>query len=79
MHPYHNRMPVILNENDGLEWISHNNATSPQTLPNILTPYSSEKMQHRPVSALVNNIRNDSPECIAPYTIPTDTQFNLGF
>jgi putative SOS response-associated peptidase YedK len=55
----HDRMPVILQRNDELRWIS------PQpdpALAELLIPYPAEMMEAWPVSTLVNSPKNDVPE-----------------
>lgn len=60
MRPLHDRMPVILGEADEYtRWL----AAPDQEL---LRPYPSERMIASPVGPIVNNARNDVPECILP-------------
>ncbi len=62
--PLHDRMPVILKEENIRPWLD------PQTpiarLQNLLSPLPSADLQAFPVSAKVNSVRNDSPDLIAP-------------
>jgi putative SOS response-associated peptidase YedK len=61
----HDRMPVILNSEDYDRWLSPESGDPEQ--PNaLLAPYPSERMQLWPVSTVVNNARNDAPDCIRP-------------
>ncbi len=65
MKPIHHRMPVILHPDDYLVWLDpdmHN----PQTLNALLQPYPDDDMEAYPISALVNNPRNDTPRCLQP-------------
>lgn len=64
MAPIHNRMPVILEQPDYSMWLHPGD--SPDDAHHLLRPYPSEKMAAYPVSMLVNNPRNDSPDCIVP-------------
>lgn len=64
MEPIHNRMPVILESPDYDMWLHPGD--DPSVALHLLRPYPSEKMNAYPVSTLVNNPRNDSPECIKP-------------
>ncbi len=59
----HDRMPVILQKKDESLWLDrrHNNMTD---ILALLTPYDAESMSAYPVSPMVGNIRNDSPECV---------------
>ena len=65
MEPIHHRMPVILPEQSYASWLNPglNNTIY---LSGFLEPYNVEEMEAFPVSALVNNPRNDSPLCINP-------------
>lgn len=63
--PIHNRMPVILPE-DGYEtWLTPGEVDT-RTLVPLLIPFDADHMDAYPVSRLVNNPRNDSPDCIRP-------------
>lgn len=72
MKNIHNRMPVILARGDEHEWLSGDN---PEQLKKLLQPYDSNKMEHYPVSTLVNSPRNDTPEIIKPADGETGTLF----
>jgi putative SOS response-associated peptidase YedK len=54
----HDRMPVIVYEEDYTDWLSGNE------IP--LVPYEADRMTERPVSTYVNNSRHEGPACIAP-------------
>lgn len=62
--PIHNRMPAILTPEAREEWLDPG-LQDDNVLLHLLSPYPSEAMMARPVSRLVNNPRNDSPELIA--------------
>lgn len=64
MAPIHNRMPVIVEPEDFDLWL-HPEPDPEQGL-HLLRPYPAAKMVAYPVSTLVNNPRNDNPECIQP-------------
>jgi len=64
LEPIHDRMPVILPEEHYDAWL--NPATPAAELQELLKPYPASEMQSQPVSTLVNNPRNDSPECVRP-------------
>lgn len=57
----HTRMPVILGAEAEARWLDPD-ATEPERLLSVLTPYPAEAMACYPVSTAVNNPRNDSPE-----------------
>jgi putative SOS response-associated peptidase YedK len=62
--PIHNRMPVMLSDDDALKWLSVDEEIADAL--SLLKPYPADKMEGYDVSTLVNNPRNDSPECIRP-------------
>lgn len=64
MQPIHNRMPVIIAPEDYSMWLDP--GPRPDDALHLLRPYPSERLAARPVSTVVNNPRNDVPECIAP-------------
>lgn len=57
----HDRMPVILDSNNIAEWLS--DTYDILLLKSLLTAYPEEELEAYPVSSLVNNPRNDTPEC----------------
>ncbi len=64
MAPIHNRMPVIIAPADFDEWLHP--GPNPEMGLHLLRPYPDEKMAAFPVSAHVNNPRNDDAQCIHP-------------
>ena len=62
--PIHDRMPVILSNEDVETWLDPN-VTEPERLLPLLDPYPQKTMEAYPVSTLVNSPRNDSPDLIA--------------
>ncbi len=65
MQPLHNRMPVILRQDDYNVWLDPVNPR-PEMLQSLLTPYPLDTMSTFKVSADVNNARNNGPELINP-------------
>jgi putative SOS response-associated peptidase YedK len=63
MEPIHNRMPVILDEQNYDRWLSP--LSKPDLIQNLLRPYS-EGMERYPVSSQVNRSTYDNPDCIQP-------------
>lgn len=61
----HNRMPVILPETAYAAWLA-TGEQDPQRLDALLQPYPDSEMVAFPVSRLVNDPKNDQPECIQP-------------
>lgn len=64
MADIHNRMPVIL-EGEAREFWLDPSITDGDAFEPILKPFDGELVP-TPVSRLVNNPRNDSPECVIP-------------
>ena len=65
LKPIHNRMPVILNDNDAMAWIGHDGGDLAHAL-SLLKPFPADLMDAYDVSLLVNNPRNNLPDCAAP-------------
>lgn len=65
LKPIHNRMPVILNDNDAMAWLGHDGGDLSHAL-SLLTSFPADLMDAYDVSPLVNNPRNDIPDCAAP-------------
>ena len=65
----HNRMPVILSDETIPLWLDPLTET-PDNLEPLLLPASSELLEVREVSPVVNNARSEGPECIAPVSDP---------
>jgi len=59
----HDRMPVILNDEDKWAWLQEDN---PATLKALLKPAPDDLLQAWEVSRAVNDPKNDSPVCITP-------------
>ncbi|HEX6384082.1 MAG TPA: SOS response-associated peptidase [Anaerolineae bacterium] len=60
----HNRMPVIIEPVDYSMWLDP--GANPEDGLHLLRPYPADQMLALPVSPVVNNPNNDTPECIAP-------------
>jgi putative SOS response-associated peptidase YedK len=65
VQPVHNRMPLIPSPSDYAAWIDRGNEDVGR-LAALPRPFPTELMEARPVGPLVNNPRNDGPECLAP-------------
>lgn len=59
----HDRMPVILNEQDEAIWLDREKFDA-DLLQSLLVPYDHEEMKAYPVPAMVGSPKNDIPECI---------------
>ncbi|MBW4630619.1 MAG: SOS response-associated peptidase [Iphinoe sp. HA4291-MV1] len=65
VQPVHERMPVILQEQDYDVWLNPEVQTS-EVLQQLLHPYPSEAMTAYPVSKVVNSAKHNTPDCIKP-------------
>lgn len=63
--PIHNRMPVILPSSTYEQWLAPGEADT-HKLSMLLKPFDADLMEAFPVSRLVNNPRNESPNHIKP-------------
>jgi putative SOS response-associated peptidase YedK len=63
--PLHDRMPVILEERHWDRWLTEHDL-DPAMLTPLLVPAAPGVVSLQPVSRLVNSVRNDGPELIAP-------------
>jgi putative SOS response-associated peptidase YedK len=68
------RMPVMLNSKAEGIWLNAN--SNSESLTNILTAYSSSKMNHFPISPRITDTKIDVPSLIFP-TPPSDQFGNL--
>ncbi|MDM4013825.1 SOS response-associated peptidase [Roseiconus lacunae] len=59
----HDRMPVLIKPQDFTQWLDPQNQAIESVLP-LLKPAEEDAMTARPVSTVVNNARNDVPECL---------------
>jgi putative SOS response-associated peptidase YedK len=57
-------MPVVLAPDDCGAWLDPKADAADLQL--LLKPYPAEATEAFPVSTLVNNVRNNRPECIEP-------------
>ena len=64
LRPIHNRMPVMLSNDDALRWL--NVVGEIAHAISLLKPYPPDDIEGYDASLLVNNPRHDSPECIRP-------------
>jgi putative SOS response-associated peptidase YedK len=61
----HDRMPVILESRDWDRWLTEEDL-EPSLLTPLLVPAAPGVVSLQPVDRLVNSVRNDGPELIAP-------------
>jgi len=65
MRELHDRMPVILAENDWPKWLGEEPA-SEQDLLALLTPCRDEVLKIWRVDKMIGNVRNNGPQLILP-------------
>jgi putative SOS response-associated peptidase YedK len=65
VEPIHDRMPVILMEEDYQKWID-SAEKEPEELLSLLRPYPAEQMEAIEVKKTVNSPKNEGPDCIEP-------------
>lgn len=65
----HDRMPVILPRAAERAWLTD---PDPGAALALLRPLPSGEVARVPVSAAVNDVRHDAPDCIAPVSLPPD-------
>jgi len=65
IEPLHDRMPVILHPLEYQPWLD-GDMTDPTKLQRLCHPYPADLMEMWPVSPLVNNPKNESPDLIKP-------------
>lgn len=64
VEPVHNRMPVILSDDDADEWVYRRQ--EPAALMELLRPADNALLIATPVSQRVNSVKNDDAECLTP-------------
>lgn len=65
LEPIHDRMPVVLPDDAWSRWLDPGFGDV-QALRSLLVPYDPAPMSEYPVSTLVNSVKNNYPDCIAP-------------
>lgn len=63
LKPIHHRMPVILKPQDYEMWLDPDCSLA-KKLQNLLVPYADGELTAEPISAHINNPRNEGPEAI---------------
>jgi len=66
MQDIHDRMPVILDEEDAKKWLD-TSIQDEELLLGLLKQYQSDKMTVRQVSSYVNKVSNEGEKCIEEY------------
>jgi putative SOS response-associated peptidase YedK len=74
--PVHDRMPVILNQDEYDLWLDPGFADA-AAMSEVLKPYNARLMRSYPVSARVNHVANDDARCAAPVDLTQSDQAQL--
>jgi putative SOS response-associated peptidase YedK len=77
VQPFHDRMPVILKEDDWKLWLDPNVKTQ-EALEHLFVPLPEDQMAAVSVSRAVNSVKNDDPKCIEEVE-PLKPAEQLGF
>jgi putative SOS response-associated peptidase YedK len=73
--PLHNRMPVVLNDDDAATWVLED--LSLEQIADFLKPCPDGWLRLAPASPLVNDVRNQGPELLDPQALPSHFQLEL--
>src|SRR5439155_557585 len=73
--PLHNRMPVVLNDDDAATWVLED--LSLEQITEFLKPCPDGWLRLAPASPLVNDVRNQGPELLDPEALPRQFQLEL--
>jgi putative SOS response-associated peptidase YedK len=73
--PLHNRMPVVLNDDDAATWVLEE--LSLKQIADFLKPCPDGWLRLVPASPLVNDVRNQGPELLDPTFLPPQYQLEL--
>jgi putative SOS response-associated peptidase YedK len=79
LRPIHNRMPVILGQEDEEQWLDASRISFAKA-KSLLKPYPEELMDAHDVSPVVNSTKYDGPECIQSVSeddVPRGVQLSL--
>jgi putative SOS response-associated peptidase YedK len=73
IEPLHDRMPVILREDQWPKWLGEEPAHDQELIDWMMTPYPSDDMKLWPVNKRVGNVKNNDPELLTP--VEVDAEF----
>jgi putative SOS response-associated peptidase YedK len=73
--PLHDRMPVVLNDEDAATWVLED--MSLDQLSRLLRPCPDGWLRLAAASPLVNDVRNQGPELLDPTALPAEFQLEL--
>ena len=75
IEPLHNRMPVVLTDDDAATWVLEE--LSLEQIAAFLKPCPDGWLRLAPASPLVNNVKNQGPELLNPEALPAEFQLEL--
>jgi putative SOS response-associated peptidase YedK len=75
IEPLHNRMPVVLRDDDAAAWVLED--MSVEQLEALLMPCPVAWLKLEPASPLLNDVRNQGPELLDPNQLPAAFQLEL--
>lgn len=70
VRPMHDRMPVVLSDEDIDHWLDPEE--SPEALQEMLRPAEEGLLVGERVNTRVNNVKNDDPDCLIAEELPLD-------
>jgi putative SOS response-associated peptidase YedK len=71
----HDRMPVVLSDDDAAAWVLEELGL--EQMRDLLRPCPAGVLELRPASPLVNDVKNDGPELLDPAALPRRYQLDL--
>jgi putative SOS response-associated peptidase YedK len=75
IEPLHDRMPVVLNDEDAGTWVLED--MSLEQLSGMLKPCHEGWLKLAPASPLVNDVHNQGPQLLDPEALPAEFQLEL--
>ena len=75
IEPLHDRMPVVLNDDDAATWVLEE--LSLEQVTRLMKPCPAGLLRLAPASPLVNDVRNDGPQLLDPDALPAHFQLEL--
>lgn len=73
LDPLHDRMPVILEEQDHARWLDPQFQDT-ASLQSLIRPYPAEEMVSELANPIVNHVKNETPECLVPPSEETNNE-----
>jgi len=80
MAAVHDRMPVIIQAADAVQWISHSDSESDsenELIDALMQPAGNDVLEMYEVSSFVSNARNEGAQCVEPHQPQQQTGLDL--